>query len=161
MLNSPPPKSAHKYHANNGNRALLKIAQYRSIFTTINSNGDKHELVVKGKDGSQVAWPVVMTGKSGAINAVGIKSYHPPKVDGQNEHATVAVFGDLYMAHNGRPSAADKAVAAAFAPKQEAEPEQKKDEAKPEEKLVEAARPPEATGEQQKKGKGGRQHSAA
>lgn len=94
----------------------------------INSTGDKHELVVKGKDGNRVPWPVITTGKSGAINSVQLKSYHPPKVEGQNEHATVAIFGDLYLQHNGQPSAADKAIAAALtAPKQEVEPEPKKE----------------------------------
>lgn len=110
--------------------AELKTRIEARGFTVANitSTGDKHELDVRSKDGSKVAWPTITTGKSGAINSVQIKSYHPPKVDGQNEHATVAIYGDLYMQHNGQPSLADKAIAVALtAPKQEQEPEAKKE----------------------------------
>src|SRR4051794_33637124 len=81
----------------------------------VKQTGDRTELVVK-KDGSEVKWPAVVTGKSGNVVSVELKSYHPPKVDGMNEHAVVAVYGDPYAANAGRPSVADKAVAALLAP---------------------------------------------
>jgi len=134
-----------------------KIEQRGFTVEAINSNGNKHELVVKGKDGSKVAWPVIMTGKSGAINGVGIKSYHPPKVDGQNEHSTVAVFGDLYLQHNNKPSTADKAVAELLKPKADVQHEtEPKVKAEPKQE----AKAPEAPKAASTKKSSGKQHQA-
>lgn len=117
-----------------------KIEARGFVVKAITSNGDTHTLDVETKDGNKVAWPAVMTGKSGAINGVAVKSYHPMKIEGMNEHAVVAVYGDLYAQHSGRPSAADKAVAAMFAkPAEAVQPEQKKEEVPAEAKPVEGA----------------------
>jgi hypothetical protein len=125
----------------------------------LKQNGDRTELVVK-KDGSEVKWPAVVTGKSGQVVGVELKSYHPPKTDGMNEHSTVAIFGDVYAANVGRPSVADKLVAAALMPKAEPEPE-KKEEPKEEPPKVEEKKEvvPAEVVETSKKGR--RQHAAA
>jgi hypothetical protein len=135
---------------------VTKAIQARGFeVAEVKQTGDRTELIVK-KDGSDVKWPAMLTGKSGNVVGVELKSYHPPKVDGQNDHATVAIFGDVYAANAGRPSVADRLVAALLAPK--AEPEAVAPEAPKVEEKKDVAQA-EVVVAETKKGK--RQHMAA
>ena len=72
-------------------------------------------LTVTTAQGVNVPWPNVAVSKSDNISDVSFGAFHGGKVTGFSDNETAAIYGDIYMAHNGRPSQAEKAIAALLA----------------------------------------------
>lgn len=78
-------------------------------------NGNSHVFTVLDANGNSVAWPVITTGKSGNVADVALKSFHGGKVTGLGDYPTAAIYGDIYLRFLGKPSDAEKAIAALIA----------------------------------------------
>lgn len=89
-------------------QALTQAIEKRGFTVSLNSDGCS--FTVLDAAGNNVPWPTFSVGKSGKVNDVALRSYHPPKVADLNEHETVVLFGDLYAKHVGHPKQADNAV---------------------------------------------------
>ena len=81
----------------------------------VSPDGSVYALAVLDAQGNSVAWPNITVGKNGNVSDVAIPSFHGGKITGLGDYPTAAIYADVYLSHEGRPSQAEKVLANMFA----------------------------------------------